>query len=112
VKQIKKTAKHSTRVLEIIHTYNYSPFPVRIVHGFNSFITSIDDYTHYDYTYPIKERSEALEKFKQFKAEVGNKHNLRIKIVRSVHGEYYRCHTEYGQVPGPFARFLKENGIV
>jgi hypothetical protein len=27
-------------------------------------------------------------------------------------GEYYGRHTEYGQVPGPFARFLRENGIV
>ena len=27
-------------------------------------------------------------------------------------GEYYGRHTPYGQVPGPFARFLQENGIV
>ena len=26
--------------------------------------------------------------------------------------EYYGRHTLYGQVPGPFARFLQENGIV
>jgi hypothetical protein len=31
----------------------------------------------------IKERSEALDKFKQFKAEVENQHDLKIKIVRS-----------------------------
>ena len=27
-------------------------------------------------------------------------------------GEYYGRHTEYGQVPGPFVRFLRENNIV
>ena len=27
-------------------------------------------------------------------------------------GEYYGRHTPYGQVPGPFARFLQENVIV
>jgi transposase InsO family protein len=27
-------------------------------------------------------------------------------------GEYYSHHTPYGQVPGPFVRFLQENGIV
>ena len=27
-------------------------------------------------------------------------------------GEYYGRHTPYGQVAGPFARFLMENGIV
>jgi hypothetical protein len=27
-------------------------------------------------------------------------------------GEYYGRHTPYGQIPGRFARFLQENGIV
>jgi len=63
--------------------------------------------------YPIKERSEALDKFKIFKAEVENQYNLKIKVVRSDRGgEYYGRHTPYGQVPGPFARYLQENGIV
>jgi hypothetical protein len=54
-----------------------------------------------------------LDKFKVFKAEVKNQHNIKIKIVRSDRwGEYYGRHTPYGQVPGPFARFLQENGIV
>jgi hypothetical protein len=41
---------------------------VRTVYGFDSFITFIDDYSCYGYIYPIKERSEALDKFKTFKA--------------------------------------------
>jgi transposase InsO family protein len=54
-----------------------------------------------------------LDKFKIFKAEVENQHNLKIKVVRSDRGgEYYGRHTPYGQVPGPFARFLQENSIV
>ena len=54
-----------------------------------------------------------MDKFKIFKAEVENQHDLKIKIVRSNSGgEYYGRHTLYGQVPGPFARFLMENGIV
>ena len=81
--------------------------------GYDSFITFINDYSHYGYIYPIKERTEALDKFKIFKVEVENQHNLKIKIVRSDHGgEYYGRHTPYGQVPGPFARFLQENVIV
>ena len=81
--------------------------------GCESFITFIDDYSRFGYIYPIKERSEALDKFKIFKAEVKNQHDKRIKIVRSDRGrEYYGRHTPYGQVPGPFARFLQENGIV
>jgi transposase InsO family protein len=54
-----------------------------------------------------------LDKFKIFKAEVENQHNIKIKLVRSDHGgEYYDRHTPYDQVPGPFVRFLQENGIV
>jgi hypothetical protein len=57
-------------VLEIIHTDICGPFPVRTVDGFNSFITFTDDYSRYGYIYPIKEISKALDKYKQFKAEV------------------------------------------
>jgi hypothetical protein len=64
MKQIKKNSKHSMRVLEIIHTYNCGPFLVRTLDGFDSFITFTDDYSLYGYIYPIKEISEALDKFK------------------------------------------------
>jgi hypothetical protein len=81
--------------------------------GFDSFITFTDDFLCYGYIYPIKERSEALDKFKIFKAEVENQHNIKIKAMRSYRvGEYYGRHTPYDQVPGHFVRFLQKNGIV
>jgi hypothetical protein len=54
--------------------------------GFNSFITFTDDYSRYGYIYPIKERSETLDKFKIFTAEVENQLDSKIKVVRSDHG--------------------------
>ena len=81
--------------------------------GFSYFITFTDDFSHYGYIYPIKEKSEALDKFKIFKAEVENQHELKIKVVRSDRGgEYYGRHVIYGQIPEPFAKFLQKNGIV
>ena len=75
--------------------------------GYDSFITFTNDYSCYGYIYPIKERSEAMDKFKIFKAEVENQHNLKIKIVRSDQGgEYYDRYIPYGEVPEPFAKFL------
>jgi hypothetical protein len=54
-----------------------------------------------------------LNKFKIFKAEVKNQHDIKIKVVRFDRvEEYYGRHTLYDQVSGPFARFLQENGIV
>jgi hypothetical protein len=69
------------------------------VDDYDSFITFTDDYSRYGYIYPIKERSEALDKFKIFKTEVENQNDLKIKIVRSdCEREYYGRHTPYGQV--------------
>jgi hypothetical protein len=86
---------------------------VTTVDGFNSFITFTDDFSRYGYIYPICEWSEAFDKFKVFKVEVENQHDTKIKVVRSDRsGEYYGRHTPYGQVPGPFAKFLQENYIV
>ena len=56
---------------------------MKSVDGYDSFITFTDDY---GYIYPIKERSEALDKFKIFKVKVENQHNLKIKMVRSDRG--------------------------
>jgi hypothetical protein len=97
--QVKKgEAKQSAGVLEIIHTDICGPFSVKSVDGFDSFITFTDDFSRYGYIYPIKERSEALDKFKIFKAEVENRHNIKTKLVRSDRGEeYYGRHTRMGK---------------
>ena len=112
-KKIKKGAVRATGVLELIHTDICGPLNVKSMDGFDSFITFTDDFSQYGYIYPIRDRSEALDKFKVFKAEVENQLNAKIKVVRSDHGgEYYGRHAPYGQILGPFAKFLSENGIV
>ena len=86
-KQIKKDgAKRSSGLLELIHTDICGPFNVRSVDGFSYFITFTDDFSCYGYIYPIREKSEALDKFKIFKAKVENQHELKIKVVRSNKG--------------------------
>jgi len=113
VKQNKKGAIRSSGLLELIHTDICGPFSVTSVDGFSYFITFTDVYSRYGYIFPIRERSKALDKFKIFKAEVENHHNLKIKVVRSDHGgEYYGRAAPYGQILGPFAHFLRENAIV
>ena len=39
-------------------------FSVKSVDSYDPLITFTDDYSHYGYIYPIKERTEALDKFK------------------------------------------------
>jgi hypothetical protein len=104
--KLRKTQK-SAGILEIIHMNICGPFSIASVDGYDSFIIFTDSYSRYGYIYPIKERSKALDKFKIFKTEVENQHNIKIKIVRSDRGgEYYGRHTPYGQIPRPFTRFL------
>jgi hypothetical protein len=104
-KTIKKGAVRATSVLELIHTDICGPLNVKSIDGFDSFITFTDDFSRYGYIYPIRDRSEALDKFKVFKAEVENQLNAKIKVVRSDRGgEYYGRHAPYGQIPGPFAK--------
>ena len=86
VKKIKKDVKLSVGILKIIHTDICGPFNMKSMDSYDLFITFKDDYSRYGYIYPIKKRSEALDKFKIFKAEVENQHNLKIKIVRSDRG--------------------------
>jgi hypothetical protein len=57
-------------ILEIIHMNICGLFPVKYVDGFDSFITFTNNFSCYGYIYLIKERSEALDKFKIFKAKV------------------------------------------
>ncbi|GFP83438.1 cytochrome p450 71a9 [Phtheirospermum japonicum] len=82
--------------------------------GQQYFITFIDDFSRYDYIYLIHEKSQSLDVFKSFKAEVENQLNKRIKSVRSDHGgENYGRYDGLGeQRQGPFAKFLDECGIV
>ncbi|KAL4383566.1 hypothetical protein GQ457_15G010160 [Hibiscus cannabinus] len=107
----KKGAKRSSTILEIIHSDIC--YPDMDVQGQKYFITFIDDYSRYMYLYMLHHKSEASKAFKVFKAEVEKQCGKQIKIVRTDRGgEYYGRYTEDGQVPGPFAKFLQDNGIV
>ena len=59
------------------------------------------------YLYLLRTKDEALDAFKNFKAEVEKQCGKQIKIVRSDRGgEYYGRYTENGQAPGLFVKFL------
>ncbi|XP_073031223.1 uncharacterized protein [Primulina eburnea] len=65
------------------------------------------------YIYMLHNKNEALEAFKVFKVEVEKQFGKYIKIVRIDRGEEYYCrYTENVHAPGPFAKFLQEQGIV
>ena len=72
--------------------------------GYEYFITFTDDYSRFSYVYLMKRKSEAFEKFKEFRAEVENQLGKRIKAIWSDRsGEY---------LPEDFKDYLTKNGIV
>ena len=107
-------ANKSLDVLELILIDICGPFPSPSWSGQLYFITFIDDYSRYDYICLIHEMAQSLDMFKNYKAEVENQLNKRIKAVRSDRGgEYYGRYDDSGeQRPGPFAKFLEQCGIV
>ena len=108
----KKGATRSEGLLEIIHTDICGPFTPSTLGGYKYFITFIDDFSRYGYIFLIHEKSEALDMFKIYKAEIELKQEKKIKIVRSDRGgEFYGRYGEAGQIPGPFAKFLQECGV-
>ncbi|KAK8635004.1 hypothetical protein V6N13_022882 [Hibiscus sabdariffa] len=72
--------------------------------GYQYFITFTDDFSRYGYIYLMRHKSEALEKFKEFKNEVQNQHGKSIKALRSDRGGEY--------LSQDFDELLKECGIV
>ena len=107
----KKGAKRSIDILKIIHLdiccLNID------MYGLKYFISFIDDYSRYMYIYLLRNKNEALDAFKVFKAEVEKQCKKQIKIVRTDKGgEYYGRYTEDGQALGLFAKFLQEHGTI
>jgi hypothetical protein len=72
----KSFSKHwkSSELLEVIHSNIYGPFRTKTHRGIEYFITFIDDYSKYGYIYLIRNKSEAINKFKEFK--LGGKYVL------------------------------------
>ena len=66
-------ANRTSEVLELIHTNICGPFPKAFGNGQQYFISLIDNYSTYEYLYLIKEKSQSLDMFKDFKAKVENK---------------------------------------
>ncbi|TYK16841.1 gag/pol protein [Cucumis melo var. makuwa] len=58
--------------LELVHSDLCGLMNVKARGGFEYFITFTDDYSRYGYVYLMQHKSKALEKFKEYKAEVEN----------------------------------------
>ena len=90
--------------LELVHTDVYRPLNVQAQGGFEHFIMFIDDHSRYSYIYPMHNKFEAFEKFRQFNYETEKQLSKTIKALQSDRsGEY---------LSREFWDFLTDNGIL
>ena len=81
--------KRATDLLALVHTDVCGPFNVSVRGNFVYFITFIDNLSRYGYVYLMRHKSEAFEKFKEFRLEVEKQTGKPIKVLRSDReGEY------------------------
>ncbi|KAK8669710.1 hypothetical protein V6N13_107134 [Hibiscus sabdariffa] len=97
-------SERASDLLRLIHSDVCGPMNTQARGGFHYFITFTDDFSRYGYIYLMRHKSEALEKFKEFRNEVQNQHGKSIKALRSDRGGEYLSHE--------FDELLKECGIV
>ena len=57
------------KCLELVHSDICEPFNIQACRGYEYCITFIDDYFRYGYVYLMHRKSNALDKFKEFKVE-------------------------------------------
>ena len=98
LKEVKSTEK-----LQLVHTDICGPMQTKSFGGSRYFITFTDDYSRCCKVYFMKEKSEALNKFKEFKAAVEKESGQSIKALRADRGGEY--------LSEEFRFYLKKHGI-
>ncbi|CAF4951965.1 unnamed protein product [Pieris macdunnoughi] len=93
----------STEVLQIIHSDVCGPFENESMAGSKYFVKFIDDYTRYCCVYFLKEKSQVIDKFKEYKNYVELFHKKKIQNLQFDNGGEFRSKA--------FDKFLKDNGI-
>jgi hypothetical protein len=106
-KNIKKpfpsSNNRSKETLDIIHSDVCGPMPVKSLGGALYYVTFIDDYSRKMWLYLLKSKDEVFSKFQEFKAEIENLTNNKIKTLRTYNGGEYTSKE--------FIAFCKSTGI-
>ncbi|KAL0430708.1 UNVERIFIED_CONTAM: hypothetical protein Sradi_0696800 [Sesamum radiatum] len=96
-------SKFVSGLLDLIYTNVYRALNTPARGGYLYSIIFTDDHSRYSYVYLMRYKSEAFGKFKEYRLEVENQTDSRIKILQSDRGGEY--------LSGEFIDYLKNNGI-
>jgi transposase InsO family protein len=102
-KPFPRSNNRSKEILDLIHSDVCSPMSVRYLGGYLYYIIFIDDYSRKTWLYLLKSKDEVFSKFQEFKAEIENLTNKKIKTLRTDNGGEYTLKE--------FIAFCKSTGI-
>ena len=95
--------KRMKQMLELVHSNVFGPVKVPSLGKSMYYVSFIDDFSSNTHIYFLKKKSEAFDRFKEFKALVENQIEKKIKVLRTNNsGEF--CSKE-------FEEFYKKCGI-
>jgi Integrase core domain/gag-polypeptide of LTR copia-type/GAG-pre-integrase domain len=108
----------SSEILGLIHSDLCGPMQTPTAGGFRYFITFTDDKTRMKTLYLMKEKSETLQKLKEYEAKVTVETGKRIKAIRSGNGGEYtsREFNDFCKLKGTSRQFTapytpEQNGV-
>ena len=81
--------RRATKLLEIVHSDVYGRLEAKSLSGAEYFVTFIDDKSRYVWIYILKNKSEVLKKFLEWKSMVEKSSGEKIKTLRSDNGGEY-----------------------
>ncbi|CCO33001.1 Retrovirus-related Pol polyprotein from transposon TNT 1-94 Includes: RecName: Full=Protease [Rhizoctonia solani AG-1 IB] len=90
--------------LDLVHTDICGPMDVEAIGGYRYFISFCDDRTGYFRAYLLKKKSEALERYKEYRAWAERSSGCRIKCLMSDRGGEF--------MSDAFECFLRDSGTV
>jgi len=95
--------RREKELLSLVHSDICGPINVESAGGARYFVTFIDDYSRYTVTVMLRNRSDVVQAFKDYKRKMENLTNRRIKKLRTDNGKEY--------VSKEFSDFLRQESI-
>lgn len=99
----KSSETRTTKILELIHTDLCGPMKQKSLGGAKYMLTFTDDFSRKTFLYFLKEKWQVFKTFVDFKAQVENETECKIKCIRSDNGGEF--------VSTIFNEFCTGNGI-
>jgi hypothetical protein len=88
-KPFPNSENRSKGILDLIHSDVCGPMPIKFLGGYLYCVTFIDDFSKNTWLYLLKTEDEVFSKFQEFKVEVENLTDKKIKTIRYDNaGEY------------------------